>query len=51
VLGTSDVTISWDTGLTGPAAGKYRFKYYGDAKSVGGTITAFEGSSGVFNLV
>lgn len=51
LIGTSDVTISWDTSISGPAAGKYRFKYYGDAKAVGGSITAFEGTSGVFSLV
>jgi neutral ceramidase len=50
LLGTSDVTITWDTGLTRPAAGKYRIKYYGDSKA-GGKITAFEGTSGVFSLV
>jgi neutral ceramidase len=50
LLGTSDVTITWDTGLTQPAAGKYRIKYYGDSKA-GGKITAFEGTSGVFSLV
>jgi neutral ceramidase len=51
LLGTSDVTITWDTGLTRPAAGKYRIRYYGDAKPVGKPITAFDGTSGVFNLV
>lgn len=50
LLGTSDVLITWDTGLTSPAKGKYRIKYYGDAKAVGGKITAFEGQSGVFSL-
>ncbi|KAL5121413.1 hypothetical protein ACEQ8H_000484 [Pleosporales sp. CAS-2024a] len=50
LLGTSDVTISWDTGLRQPAAGKYRIKYYGDSK-LAGKITAFEGTSGVFTLV
>ncbi|KAL6705031.1 hypothetical protein ACN47E_007434 [Coniothyrium glycines] len=50
VTGTSDVTISWDTALSMPEAGTYRVKYYGDAKSVGGTITAFEGTSGIFNI-
>jgi len=49
LLGTSDVTITWDTGLTQPAVGKYRFKYYGDSKA-GGKITAFEGTSGEFSL-
>ncbi|KAF2030251.1 neutral ceramidase precursor [Setomelanomma holmii] len=51
LTGTSDVTITWDTSLTAPASGKYRIRYYGDAKAVGGTITAFEGVSGVFTLV
>lgn len=47
---TSNVTISWDTSIKSPAAGLYRLKYYGDAKAVGGTITAFNGTSGVFKL-
>ncbi|KAF2707688.1 Neutral/alkaline nonlysosomal ceramidase [Pleomassaria siparia CBS 279.74] len=51
LLGSSDVTISWDTGL-GASKGTYRIKYYGDAKAAGtGTITAFNGTSGVFSLV
>jgi neutral ceramidase len=50
LTGTSDVTITWDTGLTGPEAGTYWIRYYGDAKKVGGAITAFEGVSGVFRL-
>jgi len=50
LTGTSDVTISWDTGLTGPAAGTYKIKYYGDAKAVGGKITSFEGESAPFRL-
>jgi neutral ceramidase len=51
LTGTSDVTIGWDTGLTAPEPGRYRVKYYGDSKAIGGTITAFEGVSGVFRLV
>ncbi|KAF1917703.1 neutral ceramidase precursor [Ampelomyces quisqualis] len=51
LLGTSDVTITWDTGLTSAGAGKYRIRYYGDAKVVGKPVTAFEGTSGVFSLV
>jgi neutral ceramidase len=31
--------------------GKYRLKYYGDAKALGGRITAFEGTSGEFEIV
>ena len=50
LTGTSDVTITWDTGLTSPAAGTYRFRYYGDSKAIGKPVTAFEGTSGVFKL-
>ncbi|CAE7179605.1 Neutral ceramidase [Pyrenophora teres f. teres] len=50
LTGTSDVTISWDTSITGPAVGTYKIKYYGDAKAVGGKITAFEGESAPFRL-
>jgi len=49
VLGTSEVTIEWQIEPhTEP--GMYRIKYYGDAKSLGGSITPFEGTSGVFNV-
>ncbi|EMD86451.1 hypothetical protein COCC4DRAFT_49743 [Bipolaris maydis ATCC 48331] len=51
LTGTSDVTITWDTGLTAPAAGTYRIKYNGDAKKLGGSIEAFEGKSAAFKLV
>ncbi len=50
ILGTSDVTITWDTGLTNPSPGTYRIHYYGDSKAIGGTITPFDGVSGVFKL-
>lgn len=50
LTGTSDSKISWDTGF-GAAKGTYRVKYYGDSKAVGGTITAFEGTSGIFTLI
>jgi neutral ceramidase len=69
VLGTSEVTISWETGWETGAwregdgrdasghgellmtrgselAGRYRLKYYGDARALGGSITPFEGTSG-----
>lgn len=49
VLGTSEVTIEWEI-EPHTDSGMYRFKYYGDAKSLGGTITPFEGTSGVFNI-
>jgi neutral ceramidase len=52
LTGTSDVTITWDTGLGVVERGAvYRFRYYGDAKAVGGTVTPFEGVSGEFRLV
>ncbi|KAF2732904.1 Neutral/alkaline nonlysosomal ceramidase [Polyplosphaeria fusca] len=50
LTGYSDVKITWDTSISSPAAGSYRIKYYGDSKAVGGKITAFEGTSGVFKL-
>jgi neutral ceramidase len=51
LTGTSDVTITWVPGYMEPEEGKYRIRYYGDAKKVGGTITSFEGVSSVFELV
>lgn len=78
VLGTSEVTISWETkwetggwadesGASGAKqgddprselmtrgedlAGRYRLKYYGDAKALGGSINAFEGVSGEFDIL
>jgi len=71
-LGTSEVTISWETKWeTGawrdensdstevhgellhrdsPLQGRYRLRYYGDAKSLGGGITPFEGISAEFTI-
>lgn len=53
VLGTSHVVVSWETGADPVAVepGTYRTRYFGDAKALGGTITAFEGTSGNFTLV
>jgi neutral ceramidase len=51
LTGTSDVKITWDTGIRNAEAGVYRLRYYGDAKAVGGKITAFEGLSKEFRLV
>ena len=50
VLGTSEVTISWEIPEQ-VEKGMYRFRYFGDAKSLGGSISAFEGTSGVFKIV
>lgn len=56
VLGTSEVTLKWEVDSNhsrdkdrkeGERA-MFRFRYYGDAKSIGGTITAFEGVSDSF---
>ncbi|KAF2969551.1 hypothetical protein GQX73_g3972 [Xylaria multiplex] len=51
LLGTSEVAITWETADPWAETGMYRIKYFGDSKSLGGTITAFEGVSGVFELV
>ena len=40
-----------DHGVIDALKGRYRFRYFGDAKSVGGAITAFEGVSGEFELI
>ena len=71
VLGTSEVTITWETKWETDAwqstsdpkpdhgelrarqsqfRGLYRIRYEGDAKSIGGTITAFEGTSDEFRI-
>ncbi|KAG0650469.1 Neutral ceramidase 2 [Hyphodiscus hymeniophilus] len=49
LLGTSHVVISWES-ETDAAAGTYRIKYYGDSKALGGTISAFTGTSNQFTL-
>ncbi|KAF9517641.1 hypothetical protein BS47DRAFT_1290680 [Hydnum rufescens UP504] len=47
ILGTSTVNISW-TIESGTPAGSYRLTYYGDSKSLFGTISSFTGHSGTF---
>jgi neutral ceramidase len=49
LLGTSQVTIDWESELT-TEPGTYRIHYYGDWKALGGDITPFEGVSGSFTL-
>jgi len=49
ILGTSEAEIVWETEQW-VEAGQYRIRYFGDSKTVGGKITAFEGVSGVFVL-
>lgn len=48
-LGTSEVSIKWEI-EPGTESGMYRLKYYGDSKALNGQITAFEGTSGIFNV-
>lgn len=54
VLATSEVEITWETdreedGEVQP--GVYRLRYFGDWKSLAGTITPFEGTTTSFTLV
>ncbi|KAK3377836.1 Neutral/alkaline nonlysosomal ceramidase [Podospora didyma] len=49
IMGSSEAEIVWETG--DEESGVYRLRYYGDAKSLGGTVTAFEGVSSGFKLV
>ncbi len=50
ILGTSEVEIVWET-EEGVEPGVYRVRYYGDAKSLGGDVTPFEGVSSAFTVV
>lgn len=53
VLGISEVEVVWETGQEGEGRverGRYRCRYFGDAKAVGGMVTGFEGCSGEFVL-
>ena len=52
ILGTSEVRIDWEIEQNENFEGRelYRLRYYGDAKSLGGSITAFEGASGTFYI-
>lgn len=50
LLGHSEVHLSWETyGNAEP--GTYRFKYYGDAKQLDGSVRRFEGTSKQFDLL
>ena len=50
LLGTSQVTISWEIPSAGVAPAAYRLRYYGDSKALDGTITPFTGVSGTFTV-
>ncbi|KAF9697917.1 hypothetical protein EKO04_004002 [Ascochyta lentis] len=60
LTGTSEVLVSWDTSISHSDShsevssnlqGRYRVRYFGDSKSVGGTITPFDGLSGEFRIL
>ncbi|EGS18628.1 uncharacterized protein CTHT_0052330 [Thermochaetoides thermophila DSM 1495] len=51
ILGTSEVEIVWETEEWAEVGAVYRIRYYGDAKSLGGSVTPFEGMSSEFMLV
>ena len=50
VLGTSEVTIEWEI-EDWAQDGTYRMHYYGDSKSIGGSITPFEGVGESFQVI
>ena len=47
LLGTSEVDVLWDVPRKA-VKGLYRMRYFGDAKSIGGSVEGFEGVSGTF---
>ncbi|KAF2399463.1 Neutral/alkaline nonlysosomal ceramidase [Trichodelitschia bisporula] len=49
-LGMSRVKIEWEIGGH-TKRGRYRLRYFGDSKSLGGTITSFEGVSSEFLVI
>ncbi|KAI1463945.1 Neutral/alkaline nonlysosomal ceramidase [Daldinia caldariorum] len=51
LLGTSEVEITWEAADPWAEPGRYRIRYFGDAKSLAGQIIEFEGVSGEFELV
>lgn len=56
LLGTSEVSVEWEiedqegVGIPVVEEGLYRARYFGDAKKITGTIEAFEGTGGVFEV-
>jgi neutral ceramidase len=50
IMGSSEVEIVWET-EEWAKPGVYRIRYYGDAKSLGGELQAFEGVSSPFTLI
>lgn len=49
-VSASEVTVSWDVPSDTPE-GTYRIRYYGDAKSLSGTVREFTGTSAEFRVV
>jgi neutral ceramidase len=49
LLATSEVTVTWET-EEWAEPGTYRLRYFGDAKSLSGSLTEFEGVSAEFQL-
>lgn len=49
ILGTSDVKIAWKIELETPP-GEYRLRYFGDARSITGRLTAFNGTTTSFEV-
>ncbi|KAI1487958.1 Neutral/alkaline nonlysosomal ceramidase [Biscogniauxia mediterranea] len=50
VLATSEVEITWET-EPWATPGRYRLRYFGDAKSLTGALAPIEGMSGEFELI
>ncbi|KAI0009952.1 Neutral/alkaline nonlysosomal ceramidase [Xylariaceae sp. FL0662B] len=50
LLATSEVEVTWET-EPWVEPGTYRLRYFGDAKSLAGEITSFQGVSGEFELI
>lgn len=50
MLGSSEVELVWET-EDWAEPGVYRLRYFGDSKSLGGTITPFDGVSSAFTLL
>lgn len=49
-LGFSEVEVVWETGVGRVEPGVYRLRYFGDAKSITGSVSEFEGTSGSFTI-
>jgi neutral ceramidase len=49
VWATSEAEITWES-EEWARPGMYRVRYFGDARSLGGTVTSFDGTSAVFTL-